>query len=286
MKRRLFFLILIAALLLAMLPVTAAAAPSACDPIYHWVRRGETLSGIAARYGVSMWAIARANGITNLNRIYVGQLLVIPCAAPSPPPPTCVHIVRRGEWLSRIARRYGVSLWAIVRANGIRNPNRIYPGQRLVIPGCRPYPPPPPPPPPPCPPPCPPPPIECSITPVMGFGRVWANHAEVRNRLRCPLAEEYSVDGAEQHFQRGIVIWREDKEQVYVLYRSGRWETRPDPWDDCRCYQPLIPDLGWPSTGRWEGKVSAQDFEGGTMLWTACGGIYVLYNDGTWQRYD
>ena len=46
-----------------------------------------------------------------------------------------VHIVRRGETLSSIAARYGTTTQAIVRANGLPNPNYIYAGQRLVIPG-------------------------------------------------------------------------------------------------------------------------------------------------------
>ena len=48
---------------------------------------------------------------------------------------TAVHVVKRGENLSRIAARYGTSVNAIVRANGIRNANLIYSGQRLRIPG-------------------------------------------------------------------------------------------------------------------------------------------------------
>ncbi len=54
----------------------------------HVVRRGETLTSIALRYGVNVWAIARANGITNLNHIYVGQRLAIPGAAPPVSPAT------------------------------------------------------------------------------------------------------------------------------------------------------------------------------------------------------
>lgn len=48
----------------------------------HLVQPGETLLRIALRYGVDAWTIARANGITNLNHIYVGQRLTIPGAAP------------------------------------------------------------------------------------------------------------------------------------------------------------------------------------------------------------
>ena len=55
-------------------------------------------------------------------------------AAPPADGPVC-HFVRRGETLASIGRRYGVSYWAIARTNGIANPNRIYAGQSLVIPG-------------------------------------------------------------------------------------------------------------------------------------------------------
>ena len=45
---------------------------------YHTVKKGQTLSGIARHYGVNSWAIARCNGIYNLNKIYAGQKLCIP----------------------------------------------------------------------------------------------------------------------------------------------------------------------------------------------------------------
>ncbi len=107
----------------------------------HVVRWGETLSRIAARYGVSLYALMRANGLRSPNYIYAGQRLVIPGAgggsATTTPPttPARVHVVRWGETLSGIAARYGVSLYALMRANGLRSPNYIYAGQRLVIPG-------------------------------------------------------------------------------------------------------------------------------------------------------
>jgi LysM repeat protein len=60
-------------------------------------------------------------------------------ASPDPSPTaiaeTTIHIVRRGETLSAIAKRYGVSLQSIVSANGLANPSHIITGQRLIIPG-------------------------------------------------------------------------------------------------------------------------------------------------------
>ncbi len=116
---------------------SAHAAPPASGPTTHVVRRGENLSLIARRYGVSIRAIVRANGLRNPNFIYAGQRLTIPSAGGSPPPAPGGrrHVVRRGETLTTIAWRYRVSVWAIVRANGLRNPNVIYAGQRLLIPG-------------------------------------------------------------------------------------------------------------------------------------------------------
>lgn len=76
---------------------TAAAAPPICEPIYHYVRYGETLSSIGRLYGVNPYAIARANGLANPNRIYAGQVLLIPtcsysyypCSYSYPCSPSC-----------------------------------------------------------------------------------------------------------------------------------------------------------------------------------------------------
>jgi lipoprotein-anchoring transpeptidase ErfK/SrfK len=123
-----------------LLSLVLPAAAHAADRV-HVVQRGETLYSIARRYGVSVQTIASANGIRNANRIYTGQRLRIPGGGGSSGSSSSgsssggIHVVRRGENLSIIARRYGTSVQAIARANGIRNPSRIYTGQRLRIPG-------------------------------------------------------------------------------------------------------------------------------------------------------
>ena len=116
----------------------ALAAPAfAQGTTVHVVQRGENLFRIALRYGVTVDALAAANGLSNTSRIYVGQRLTIPTGgSPAPTPPSSgVHIVRPGENLFRIALRYGITSQALAAANGIANPNRVYVGQRLVIPG-------------------------------------------------------------------------------------------------------------------------------------------------------
>jgi LysM repeat protein len=124
----------------AVLALTLAlAAPAfAQGPIVHIVQRGENLFRIALRYGVTVDALARTNGLSNVSRIYAGQRLVIPTGSGSASPTTSsssVHIVQRGENLFRIALRYGTTVRALAAANGIVNANRVYAGQRLVIPG-------------------------------------------------------------------------------------------------------------------------------------------------------
>jgi len=135
MDRRWTFVLAAALVLLLLFAPAALAAPHA-DTIIHTVRPGETLSSIAAYYGVDMGALARANNIINPNRIYVGQRLVIPRGGAT----GIIHVIQRGETLTRIAQRYGVDVWTIAQANGIFDLNRIYVGQRLVIPGVTPRP--------------------------------------------------------------------------------------------------------------------------------------------------
>lgn len=105
------------------------------EPV-HVVTAGETLAGIARRYGVSMSEIMRLNGITNPNFIFVGQRLRLPslAATPTPVPSDTIHVVTAGETLARIAALYDVSMGSITDLNGITNPNFIFVGQRLRIP--------------------------------------------------------------------------------------------------------------------------------------------------------
>ena len=101
-------------------------------PIFvHEVRPGETLSQIAAAYGVDVATIAVANQLVHVDRIRAGERLEIPGV------PGALHTVRRGESLWDIARTYGVSVAAIAETNGLERPDRIQVGQRLVVPGAQ-----------------------------------------------------------------------------------------------------------------------------------------------------
>lgn len=145
------FLALIAATsaAIALGPAIGAVALAAEPTIV--VQRGDTLTGIAKRVNVPMSELIRLNALADPNRIFAGQELRIgtdpavapPAAAPVPAATSAasvVHIVQRGENLTWIARRYGVSVGAVVTANGLSDPGRIYGGQQLIIPGSTPAP--------------------------------------------------------------------------------------------------------------------------------------------------
>lgn len=106
----------------------------------YTVQQGDTLAGIAARYGTTVASLMASNGISDPNRIYTGQQLIISYGVTSgvTTPVTgsgTIHVVAAGETLAIIAARYGTTWSAIAAANGLTNANFIYSGQRLVIPG-------------------------------------------------------------------------------------------------------------------------------------------------------
>ena len=74
--RRIMRVVAVLAVVLASFLVVGAGTVLA-DGVYV-VQRGDTLCSISRRYGVSMWEIARLNGIADVNRIWVGQVLRIP----------------------------------------------------------------------------------------------------------------------------------------------------------------------------------------------------------------
>jgi len=112
------------------IPAAGSAGLTASDA-YHTVQWGETLYTIAAHYGVSADALARANGLSNPHLIYAGQRLQIPQYGSIA---SQTHVIQRGETLASVALRYGVAISALAQANGLHNPNLIYVGQRLRIP--------------------------------------------------------------------------------------------------------------------------------------------------------
>ncbi|PJF35948.1 MAG: hypothetical protein CUN49_07930 [Candidatus Thermofonsia Clade 1 bacterium] len=116
--------------------VVPQGTASAQDSTTYVVQPGDTLFRIALKHGTSVDAIVAANNLPSRSIVYVGQVLIIPTSvvAAQPAASGSVHVVAQGETLNLIARRYGVSLSALLAANNIPNPNRLFVGQRLVIP--------------------------------------------------------------------------------------------------------------------------------------------------------
>jgi peptidoglycan DL-endopeptidase LytE len=122
-----------------------ASKRKAPAPVDYDVQAGDTLIGIAERYGVSPLTVIAANGLLHSDSLSVGQSLVIP------PVSGVIYRVQEDDTLSEIAQRFRVDLGPIVDFNALDNAHTLAVGQRLIIPGAepeRPKPPPPPPPPP------------------------------------------------------------------------------------------------------------------------------------------
>ena len=136
-----------------------AAQPATTQPtstITHYVQPGESLSTIAAKYGISYIALAQLNAILNPDILHVGQPLQVPAPAPvqapsaggeqQPPPPqptTGTYTVQRGDSLATIAAQFNTNYIELARLNGISNPDILHVGQVLQVPGAPPPPPPP-----------------------------------------------------------------------------------------------------------------------------------------------
>jgi len=101
--------------------------------IVHVVKSGETLSGIASKYGVSVNNIKNWNNLSS-DKISIGQKLIInPTEQTSSKTSTQqIHVVKRGETLSGIASKYGVSVNNIKNWNNLSS-DKISIGQKLII---------------------------------------------------------------------------------------------------------------------------------------------------------
>ena len=144
--RRMRLVAVVAILLIALLPQSLLAAPAevnaspqASGYTTHIVQAGESLSAIAARYGVSLQALITTNNIANPNHIFVGQRLRIPTGQQQPgaaQPSGCsqTHNVVAGETLSGLAVQYGVTIQSLAQANNTSVTSFVFIGQQLCIP--------------------------------------------------------------------------------------------------------------------------------------------------------
>ncbi len=127
-------------------PSTSSGSSSSrsTEPRYHTVRSGDTLSGIADRFDVTVSQLQSWNGIRG-STIMVGQKLKIggtaaasssgasSSASAAPPRTTSTYVVARGDTLSGIATRFGVSVNDLVKWNRLRDASDIFAGQKLLL---------------------------------------------------------------------------------------------------------------------------------------------------------
>ena len=111
-------------------PSTPKPTPAPAPAVEtHTVKRGDTLAGIADKYGTTYQHLAAINGINNPDLIYAGQVLkIVGAAAPSK-----TYTVKGGDTLSDIAARYGTTYQRLAQINGISNPDLIHPGQVIKL---------------------------------------------------------------------------------------------------------------------------------------------------------
>lgn len=122
---------------------TSSSASAAATTGSYTVKSGDTLSGIASRFGVSYEQLAQSNGIANPNRIYVGQVIRLGGTTASRPATNYSssrtaayrggYTVKSGNTLSGIAAQYGLNWYSLAQRNGLAAPYTIYVGQRLAL---------------------------------------------------------------------------------------------------------------------------------------------------------
>lgn len=97
----------------------------------YTVKSGDTLSGIAAKYGTTYQHLAQINGIADPDKIYVGQIIRIDGASSGGG--TTTYTVKSGDTLSGIAAKFGTTYQNLAAINGIADPNKIYAGQVIKV---------------------------------------------------------------------------------------------------------------------------------------------------------
>jgi len=124
-------------------PATSGSAPAllaaATAPATHTVEPGDTVWAIAQRYGLDTAALQAANGLDGGSIIRPGQVLTLGATTPETPaapaePAPATHEVQAGDTVSAIASAHGVSIDAVLDANGLTRASIIYPGEVLRIP--------------------------------------------------------------------------------------------------------------------------------------------------------
>jgi len=151
---------------------------------------------------------------------------------------------------------------------------------------------------------------QCATLPVKGLGKVYSENPNVAQPLGCAKEPERVASMAEQTFQKGLMYWRGDNRQIYVILDTGRWAAYPDTWNEgdpspsvgtptppgtvepVRGFGKVWRDgpgvrtaLGWANVGERGFDGLVQPFEQGIMIESDRRVIFVLFAAGTWLRF-
>lgn len=110
-------------------PAKPAAAAKKEEHQVYTVKKGDTLSEIAAKFGTSVNELVKLNNIKNPNLIYPGQKIKLKGSASK----AIYHTVKKGDTVSELAVKYGSSVAQIKSWNKLKDVNKIYVGQKLRV---------------------------------------------------------------------------------------------------------------------------------------------------------
>lgn len=110
-------------------PAPSPSPSPSTDYVTYVIQPGDTLSGIAQRYGTTVNALASLNGIADPDLIYAGNTIRVPENGGN----AQYYTIQPGDTLSGIAQRYGTTVSALASLNGISDPDLIYAGNTIRI---------------------------------------------------------------------------------------------------------------------------------------------------------
>jgi LysM repeat protein len=110
-------------------PTKPAAAAKKEEHQVYTVKKGDTLSEIAQKYGTTVNELVKLNNIKNPNLIYPGQKIKLKGSASK----AIYHTVKKGDTVSELAIKYGSTIAQIKSWNKLKDVNKIYVGQKLRV---------------------------------------------------------------------------------------------------------------------------------------------------------
>ena len=262
-------------------PLVAAPAPTpvAAELTRHTVVTGDTISGIAAAHGLPASAVLTANGLDRNSIIFPGQAIVIPDAhssapaaasvapAPAPAAPAATtHTIASGDTISGVAAAAGVSVQAVLDANGLGWSSIIYPGQVLALPTSAP-----------ASAPAPAPVLASYVTPTVPAvltDEMRANAAIIVSTGRAAGVSDYGLvialaAAAQESGLRNVRYGDRDSLGLFQQRPSAGWGTPEQVLDPVRASQAFFGGAGNPNRGVTRGLLDIPGWESMTVTQAA-----------------